>query len=115
MSFADLFINTCTVLEDTGGVPDDYGNITPIWTAVAGLVDISCRLSASTSTSRQGREITIGAEVVIADYKLFLNDVAITEQNRVRLNAVDYEILLVSSRQNGIGSHHKELWLRVVR
>ena len=115
MSFADLLINTCTVLEDTGTVPDGYGNITPDWTVVAGLDGIPCRLSIP--TAGPGREITIGAEVVIADYKLFLEgNVAVTEQNRVELdNGITYEVLLVMDRQDGIGSHHKELWLRVVR
>lgn len=110
MTFASLLINTCTILEDTGAVPDDYGNITPNWTAVAGLTDIACRLMAGT-----GREIMIGAEVVIADYKLFLEDVAVTEQNRVRISAIDYETLQVATRQDSVGNHHKQCWLRVVR
>jgi len=110
MSFTDLLINTCAVLEDTGVTPDDYGTITPNWTVVAGLVGISCRLSAG-----KGKEITVGAEVVIADYKLFLGDITVTEQNRIRMDAIDYEILLVSDRQDGVGSHHKECWLRMIR
>lgn len=110
MSFADLLINTCTVLEDTGAVVDAYGNKTPNWTAVVGLSGISCRLVVGS-----GREVAIGAEVVIADYKLFVEDIAITEQNRVRIGSVDYEILLVSDRQDGIASHHKECLMRTVR
>ena len=110
MAYSDLLINTCTILEDTGAVPDDYGTITPSWTAVAGLTDISCRLMAS-----GGREVVVGAEVVIADYKLFTEDIAVTEQNRVQISTVDYEILLVEDKQDSTGSHHKELLLRTVR
>ncbi len=110
MTFASLLINTCAVLEDTGIAPDDYGSITPNWTAVAGLDNIPCRLTPGT-----GREVMIGAEVVIADYKLFLENVTVTEQNRIRMDGIDYEILLVSDRQDGVGSHHKECWLRVIR
>lgn len=110
MSFVGLLINICTVLEDTGAIPDAYGNITPNWTAVVGLEGISCRLTAGS-----GREIMVGAEVVIADYKLFLNDIIITEQNRIRMDSIDYEILLVSDRQDGTGSHHKECFMRTVR
>jgi len=109
MSFDSLLINICTVLEDTGVTPDDYGNLTPVWTPVTGLINIPCRLSTPT-----GREIKVGAEVVIADYKLFLENITVTEQNRIRMD-VDYEILLVASRQDGAGNHHKECFLRVVR
>ena len=114
MTFASLLIDTCTILEDTGTVPDNYGNITPNWTAVPSLTDVPCRLTTGT-----GREIMIGAEVVIADYKLFLEDalgaLVVTEQNRVRIAGIDYEILLTSNRQDGVGSHHKQLWLRITR
>ena len=110
MSYADLLINTCTILEDTGVGPDAYGNITPNWTVVAGLSNIDCRLMAST-----GREIMTGVEVVIADYKLFLNDIIITERNRVRISGIDYEVLLVADRQDSATTHHKECYMRTVR
>ena len=110
MSYTDLLINTCTILENTGTVPDGYGNITSNWTAVVGLTDIACRLVAGS-----GREVMVGAEVVVADYKLFLENVVITEQNRVRISSIDYEVLLVTDRQDGVGSHHKECYLRTVR
>jgi len=116
MAYADLLINSCTVLEDTGGGADGYGGIVPDWTEVAGQVGIDCRLMASS-----GREVMVGAEVVVADYKLFLGDIAITEQNRVDVYDVAtttwirYEILLVSNMQDSAISHHKECWLRTVR
>ena len=110
MSYTNLLINVCAIKEDTGAVADGYGHTIPVWTAVAGYGAISCRLVVGS-----GREILVGAEVVVADYKLFLGDVTITEQNRVTIDSVDYEVLLVSDRQDGIASHHKECWLRTVR
>jgi len=114
VTFASLLIDTCTILEDTGTVPDAYGTVTPNWTPVTDMEDIPCRLATGS-----GREVTIGAEVVIADYKLYLEDalgtLVITEQNRVRIAGIDYDILLVANRQDGVGSHHKQLWLRITR
>ena len=108
MSFASLLINTCIVQRNTPGVADSYGQPTASW--ADHLTDEACRLMATT-----GREVAVGAEVVIADYKLFLGDVDITEQDRVIINSVTYEVLLVGNRQNGTGSHHKECFMRAVR
>ena len=108
MSYTDLLIDTCTVRRYTEGAVDDYGKPTLTWDDH--LADEPCRLSASS-----GREITIGAEVVIADYKLFLGDVDITERDRVILGGITYQVLLVTNRQNGTADHHKECYLQVVR
>ena len=102
-------INTCTVQRYTEGGVDDYGIPTPIWD-LAYLENEPCRL-----TSGSGREIKVGAEVVIADYKLFLGDVNITEQDRVVIGAITYEILLVQNYADHIDDHHKQCWMRVVR
>jgi len=108
MSYDSLLINSCVIYRDIVGAPDGYGTFTPDWQPVE---EIDCRLMATA-----GREIVVGAEVVVADYKLFVKDtVTITERNRVRIGAIDYEILLVSDRQNGATLHHKELWMRTVR
>lgn len=108
MSFDDLLINTCTVkrFNDTG--TDVYGNPTGTWDDH--LTSQDCRLMASS-----GREVVIGAKVVIADYKLFIADVDITEQDRVVIGSTTYEVLLVADRQDSTESHHKECYLRVVR
>lgn len=108
MSFASLLIGTCTVQRNTPGVLDDYGY--PAFGWGNHLVDEPCRL-----TSAKGREITVGAEVVIADYKLFIGDVDITEQDRVIMGAVTLEVLLVETFTDGISAHHKQCWLRTVR
>ena len=116
MAYADLLINWCSVYEFTEGAADGYGTPAKTWTPVAGLGDIACRIMPVT-----GVELKVGAEVVIAEYQLFLGDVTITEQNKVyvywgTVDAwVEYEILLVKDRQNGTDSHHKELLLRTVR
>ena len=110
MSYTSLLINTCVIEEDTGAVADGYGHTIPIWTTVTGYDEVACRLVVGS-----GRELLVGAEVVVADYNLFLGDVIITERNRVTIDSIDYEILLVSDRQNGIANHHKECFLRTVR
>jgi len=98
---------------------DAYGQPVKEWGIADGLGDAPCRLMTT-----RGREILVGAEVVIADYKLFLKDVTITEQDRVNVCVKDpagawvytlYEILLVNNVQDGVDSHHKECYLRTVR
>ena len=108
MSYDSLLIDTCTIQRFTEGVVDAYGNPTLTW--ADHLVDEACRL-----TSSSGREIKVGAELVIADYKLFLGDVDITERDRVVVGLLTYEILLVQSYADGIGDHHKQCWLRISR
>jgi len=78
MSYNSLLPNWAAVLRYTIGLPDVYGHPAKTWAAVDGLDDIPCRLMAI-----KGVEVLVGAEVVIADYKLFLQDVIINEQDRV--------------------------------
>jgi hypothetical protein len=108
MSFDSLLINTCTVkrLNETG--EDAYGNPTGSWDDH--LTDQDCRLMIT-----NGREVVIGAEVVVADYKLFIGDVDITERDRVVIGSDTYEVLLVAPRQDGSSEHHLECYLRTVR
>ncbi len=108
MTYATLLINTATIQRYTAGAQDAYGNPAKTW--ANHLVAEPCRLA-----SAGGREVQAGTEVVIADYQLFLGDVDVTEQDRVIVDGVTYEILLVENRQDGVGSHHKETLLRVVR
>lgn len=108
MSFADLLINTCTTRRFTEGAADDYGN--PVKTWANNLVDQPCRWSYPKNT-----EVKIGAEVVIVDLQLFMNDVDVIVQDRIVLNTETYEVLSVLDRQDGVGDHHKELLLRLVR
>jgi len=116
MSYTTLLINTCSVLEDVETTVDAYGTLTPAdWQPIAALTDIDCRLSRIEPSGDRGREIRVGAEVVIADHTLFMQDVAITEQHRVRIGSVDYRVLLVESFQDEDNVHHKQIWLSTVR
>ena len=108
MSYTSLLIDTCTVQRFSEGAPDSYGN--PILTWADELTDIACRLE-----SAKGRELKVGAEIVVADYKLFVGSVDITEQDRIVIGSNTYEILLVEDYSNGLASHHKQLWTRISR
>ena len=108
MSYSSLLINTCTTERFTEGAADDYGMPSKVW--ADHLVDEPCRLVTGT-----GREVQVGAQVVIAEYQLFLGDADITEQDRVTIDEVLYEVLLVTDRQDGVNSHHKECLMRTVR
>ena len=119
MSYASLLINFCTIESFTEGAPDAYGNKVITWPVLVDP-DVPCRLM-----STGGVELKIGAEIVVADYKLFLGDVAITEQDRVWVTVKDpagawifpilYEILLVKDIQDSVDGHHKECYLRTSR
>ena len=108
MAYVDLLINTCTIQRNTPGAANNYGYPEPSW--ADHLTDESCRLQHGVN-----QEIVVGAEVVIAEYKLFLEDVDITEQDRVIISGVTYEILSVTDKQDSAIVHHKECYLRAVR
>lgn len=125
MAYADLLINYVTGYRYTAGTPDDYGQPTvgASWDIITGLNDVPCRLMATT-----GIEVKTGAEVVIADYKLFMparpDDANFTEQDRAYVwvkdasdawVAVMYEVLLVKNIQDSVQGHHMECLLRTVR
>ena len=117
MSYTTLLINSASVWRyPAGGAVDDYGMPAKVYAVVPALSDIACRIQ-----SANGREINVGAEVVIADYKLFLGDVILSEQDKVYVYWgttpawYEYEILMVEDKQDGIDSHHKECYLRIVR
>ncbi len=108
MSYTALLIDTCTVRRYTEGAQDSYGN--PLVTWADHLTDQACRLNAIT-----GVELKIGAELVIAEYKLFVGDIDITEQDRVVIDSITYEVLLVKRFQAESADHHKQCLLRTVR
>jgi len=115
MTFENLLINECDIQEFTvAPAPDDYGQPIKTWQikVVDGVSyeDIPCR-----HVSGQGREIKVGQEVVIVYDQLFLGDVEITEQDRVIIDTVTYQVLSVVFRQDGFGAHHKHCFLEVVK
>ena len=109
MSFASLLIDTCTVQRYAEGAADTYGNPTLAWDLTY-LENEPCRLTTSS-----GREMKVGAEIVIADYKLFIDTVDITEQDRMVLGGITYEILLVQDYADSSSNHHKQIWMRISR
>jgi len=121
MSYNSLLIHIADIKRHTQTGTDGYGNPIYSWTPPI-YPDEPCRL-----VSKSGREIKVGAEVVISDWQLFVDDsVIVTEQDRVdniRLASTGialaitdtFEILLVQMRSDGVNEHHKELALQKVR
>ena len=108
MSYSTLLIHVCTIQRFTEGAADSYGNPSLTWADY--LVDEPCRLTTSS-----GREVKVGAEIVIADYRLFVEDIDITEQDRVVIGGNIYEVLLVQGYSDDSASHHKQVWMRIAR
>ena len=119
MSFASLLIHTCDIGLLTQGVVDGYGTPAKTWPIT--YPDEACRL-----VSTGGREIKVGAEVMISDWKLFVDDsVNVDEQDRISdirlastgvvIDSSTFEVILVQMRSNGVSEHHKELALQKVQ
>ena len=108
MTFDSLLIHTCDIESFTETGTDDYGRPTGNWTPT--YENEPCR-----HVSGQGREIKVGQEVVIVYDQLFLGDVEITEQNRVVIDTVTYQVLSVVFREDGFGAPHKHCYLEVVK
>ncbi len=108
MSYTSLLIDTCITRRFTEGVADGYG--VPVRTWTDNLTDQACRLTVA-----GGREIKIGAELVIADYRLFVLDIDIIEQDMVVIGGLTYEVLLVEDYADSTVDHHKQVWLRISR
>jgi hypothetical protein len=110
MSFDSLLINTGTVKRYTTGAANDYGRSTKTW--ADHLVNQKCRLM---EMSGPEAEIRIGAEVVIAGYKVFCKNIDVIESDRWVIDGVTYEILKVNFHQDSATKHHKECYVRTVK
>jgi len=108
MTFENLLIDTCEIQRFTEGAVDDYGYPSKTWNAI--YEDEPCR-----HVSGKGREVKVGQEVVIIYDMLFVGDIEVTAQDRVIIDSETYQVLDVVFRKDIIGSHHKELYLEVVR
>ena len=104
MSFDSLLVNTCTIERYTEGMADAYGVLARTW--ADHITDEPCRISYP-----RGRQIQRGTEVVPVEALLFLNEVDVTEDDRVTVDTVLYQILFVADRVDGFGNHHNELLL----
>ena len=116
MSFASLLINLCTVRRYTEGVvPDAYGNLPRTWGDH--LTNQACRLMSGTGrgTAFAGVELKRDAEIVVADYISFMLDVDVTEQDRIIVDTIEYEIIMIIDVQDAAIVHHKEMALKTVR
>jgi len=119
MSYDSLLIHLADIKRFTlDGLIDAYGHPTGAWGNI--YADEPCRL-----VSTGGREVKVGAEVVISDWKLFVdNSVYVTEQDRldnlrlastgIVIDASTYEFLLVQPRSDSSDRHHSELFLQKV-
>ena len=118
MSYDSLLIHTCDISSYSEGDRDAYGNKVRTWTVVH--ESAPCRL-----VSIIGREVRFGAEVVISDWQLFVDDITITEHDRVSnillastgavVDDSTFEVLLVQMRTNGASQHHREVYLQKVK
>lgn len=119
MSFDSLLIHTCDIGHLSQGAKDDYGTPAETWLPLA-YEGQPCRLMSTT-----GREVRVGAKVMISDWKMFLPlDVTIDEQDRVSniklratgvvIDASTYEVLLVQPRSDDSNLHHSEVLLQKV-
>jgi len=102
MSFDGLLIHTCDIGALSQAGADAYGM--PTETFPLAYTTKECRIIPTT-----GREVKVGAKVMISDWKLFLPlDVTVDEQDRVSnikmratgavVDASIYEVLLVQPR-----------------
>jgi len=118
MSFDSLLIHTCDIGALDQGAKDDYGRPAKTWPA--SYTEEPCRL-----ISTDVREVKFGAEVVISDWKLFVdNSVIIDEQDQVSniknaktgtvIDAATFEVVKVQPMSDHISQHHKEILLRKV-
>ncbi len=109
MTYASLLVDSCNIWRYTSVASDAYGM--PVKTWAKTYEGESCRL-----IDARGREIYIGAEIVIADYKLFIDDLDVTEQDRVEIDSQLYEVILAQEHKDGLSdNHHREIYLRKVR
>ena len=113
MSYSSLLIDTCDVQRNTQGVQDAYGRPADSWDDY--LEGQPCRWEGFSPFAGAGHEVYVNAKLVVADSQIFVNDIDITEQDRVVVDSITYEVLMVTLRQDGTGNHHKQCLLRTVR
>jgi len=99
-----LLINECRIERYTAGAKDLYGNFAKTF---ATHKEVLGRISYP-----KGRQVFRDTEMVNIDAVLFLEEVDVTEHDRVYVDSVLYEILFVAGIQNMTGAHHKELSLK---
>ena len=106
MSYTGLLNDTCDI-EDFTSVADAHNQPTKTWATKHGATP--CRM-----TSTKGDEIHIRLQVMVSYWKLFIENIAVTEQDRVLFGGDYYNILLVQPCIGYAATHHMELNLEKV-
>jgi hypothetical protein len=108
MTYSTLLVQTCQISRYVEGAADAYGNPAKTW--VVRFASVPCR-----QVYGKGREILVGAEVIIIYDELFLEDVDVDTWDRVVISGKTYDIVNVVVRQDAvIGPHHKHCFLQRV-
>lgn len=108
MTYETLLINTCDIERFTEGAADNYGVPAKTWAAIHSAE--ACR-----HVSGKGREVRVGQETHIVYDELYIGDIDVTVQDRVVIDTETYQIVDILFAQDGIGGHHKQLFLEIVR
>lgn len=114
MTYNSLLVNLCNILAWESIRDDDYGQPEKTWPikVVDGISyeNIPCR-----HVSGKGREIKVGQEVHIIYDELYIGNIDVIVQDRVFMDSETYEVVDVLFSQDGIGNHHKKLFLEIVK
>jgi len=108
MTFECLLINTCDIERFTEAGADGYGIPAKTWAVEH--ANEPCR-----HVSGKGREVKVGQETHIIYDELYVGDIDVTVQDRVVIDSETYQIVDILFAQDGLGSHHKQLFLELVR
>lgn len=99
-----LLINDCVFQWYTDRGLDNYGNPVKEWET---YLEVPGRISYP-----KGRQLERDTEIVPVEAVLFVEDVEVTEHDRVYVDDVLYEILFVARYQDSQNYHHRELSLK---
>jgi len=124
IDYVGLLTDTCTIRRYAEGAKDEFsGQTIKTWSDLA--TGVACRAD---DILKSKYEITIGKQIVQADYLVFFAvDQDITEKDKVRTVVRDGVTIIAadSNDEDGIGvllvqtpgglNHHKEVYLQLTR
>jgi len=106
MSFAGLLKDTMTIRRWATTSTDDYGQPVKTWSNQ--YTNVPCRYEQT----KTAIEIQTEKELVITRDRIFTEQEGIRETDRVVVNGLTFEVLLVRDVSDGTERHHSELFLR---
>ena|ERR1035437_8998213 len=110
MSFIDLLIHVCIIQRPTPGTVDAYGVPAKSWNATY-LTNVPCRFAQQT-----GKQFWNGVQLEVIDFKVFLEDIDVTEQDRIVWEGNYYKVLQVDQIGDAtVNHHHRELQVQILR